>query len=71
VGIYREYPLQTRLSKQPIGDFLGCGIIHSDPLKYTRSKKKGSPVHEAPALRGVQGSVGPLGVEVNKALMHQ
>jgi hypothetical protein len=39
VGIFRDYPLQTRLSKQPIGDFSRYGIIPFDPLKYTRSKQ--------------------------------
>jgi hypothetical protein len=37
VGISRDYPLQTRPSKQPIGDFPGYGIIPSDPHKYTKA----------------------------------
>jgi hypothetical protein len=37
--ISRDYLLQTRSSKQPIGDFSGCEIIPSDPSKYTRSKQ--------------------------------
>jgi hypothetical protein len=39
VGIFRDYPLKTRTSKQHIGEILGYEIIPSHPLKYPRSKQ--------------------------------
>jgi hypothetical protein len=39
VGISQDYPLETRPSKQPIGEIPGYQIIPSNPLKYPRSKQ--------------------------------
>jgi hypothetical protein len=39
VGIFRNYPLKTRTSKQPNGEIPRYKIIHSHPLKYPRSKQ--------------------------------
>jgi hypothetical protein len=39
VGISRNYPLETRTSKEPMGEIPGYEIIHSRPLKYPKSKQ--------------------------------
>jgi hypothetical protein len=39
VGIFRDYPLKTRTSKQPNGEIPGYKLIPSHPLKYPRSKQ--------------------------------
>jgi hypothetical protein len=39
VGISRDYPLKTWTSKQPNWDFLGSGIIPSDPTNIRDNVK--------------------------------
>jgi hypothetical protein len=39
MAISRDYPHQTRPSKQTIGEILGYRIIPTKPLKYLRSKQ--------------------------------
>jgi hypothetical protein len=39
VGIFPDYPLKTRPSKQPSGEIPGYHMIPSNPLKYPRSKQ--------------------------------
>jgi hypothetical protein len=39
VGIFRDYPLKTWTSKQPIGKITGYELIPTYPLKYPRSKQ--------------------------------
>jgi hypothetical protein len=39
VGISRDYPLKTRISKQPIREIPRFKIIPSHLLKYPRSKQ--------------------------------